>query len=131
MMRWMVSAALSVCLISVAKAQDLTSPEGTWEIASRDSRYRVQLCGPAGDALCATLIWLGRDANTPDNAQYMGDMIIDHAHPISPNTWKGQLHLFGQSATGTITQIDDDAIELNGCLYFVICRSYDLFRISN
>lgn len=122
-------AALALALVaSPALGQELTSPEGIWEISSRDSRYAVTLCGPDETSLCGTLIWLGRGAATAENMQYMHTMIIDHAPQIEDNRWRGTLHLFGQTATGAIQQVSDDVIELRGCAFFVICRTYTLHR---
>lgn len=109
-------------------AQELASPEGIWEISSRDSRYEVTLCGEDGDHLCGTLVWLGRGADNEENLPYLNTMIIDEARPVSDNQWRGQLHLFGHSATGNITQASDDEITLEGCAFFVICRTYTLYR---
>lgn len=109
-------------------ADDLAAPDGVWEISTEDSRYEVELCGEDGTDLCGTLIWLAEGADTPENAQYLDTMIIDHASAIGENRWRGQLNLFGHSATGTITQTDDDTIELDGCALLVICRTYVLHR---
>ena len=119
---------LSVGTSLPVAAQDLASPQGEWEIASRDSRYAVELCGDDGTALCGTLIWLGRGANNDENRPYLGSMIIDHAPRTGEGQWRGTLHLFGQTARGTITQTSDDRIELEGCAFFIICRTYDLYR---
>lgn len=105
----------------------LASPEGVWEIEMRDSRYRVELCGD-GTQLCGTLVWLGNGADNEENLPYLNTMMIDHARPVGANQWKGDLKLYGQTAGGTITQVGEDEIQLQGCVAFVLCRTYRMFR---
>lgn len=115
---------------SSASAQTLKSPEGTWEIEMRDSRYEVALCGENDSQLCGTLIWLGNGADTPDNTPYLNTLLIDHAAKTGDSQWKGDLHIYGQSAAGTITQVSDDVIRLEGCAFMVVCKTYQLYRIN-
>lgn len=109
-------------------AAEFASPEGIWEIEMRDSRYAVEMCGENGDALCGTLIWLGGGADNAENRPYLNTLLIDHAPRIDENRWQGTLHLFGQTATGTITQVSDDEISLEGCFLLVFCRTYQMYR---
>ena len=118
-------AAIALSLSAAAPA--MASPEGVWEIEMRDSRYSVALCGD-GTQLCGTLIWLGNGADNAENLPYLNTMIIDHARPIGPNQWRGTLNLYGNQATGTITQVSQDQITLQGCVLFVICKTYQMYR---
>ena len=104
------------------------SPVGTWEIEMRDSRYDVVMCGDDGMSLCGTLIWLGNGADSPENLPYLNTQLIDHAVPTGPNEWKGALHIYGQTAQGTITQVDDNWITLKGCVLMVVCKTYQMYR---
>ena len=105
----------------------LASPEGIWEIEMRDSRYSVELCGD-GTLLCGTLIWLGNGADNKENLPYLNTLLIDHAVQTAPQQWKGDLHIYGQTAGGTITQVSEDEIVLEGCVVFVVCKTYRMFR---
>ena len=126
-----LTRVLAVLAAMVAGAAPvLASPEGVWEIEMQDSRYRVELCGDDGTELCGTLIWLGRGADNEENRPYLNTMMIDHARQVSDNEWKGDLHLYGQTAGGTITLVDDDEIKLKGCVALVICKSYKLYRMD-
>lgn len=118
-------AAIALSLAVVAPA--MASPEGVWEIEMRDSRYSVELCGD-GTQLCGTLIWLGNGADNAENLPYLNTMIIDHARPVGPHKWQGDLNLYGNRASGTITQVSQDQITLKGCVVFVICRTYQMYR---
>lgn len=120
--------ALALAMAPAVQAQQLLSPEGIWEIESADSRYRVEMCGEDRQSLCGTLVWLASSARSEENLQYMDSMVIDHASPRGDAVWNGALHLWGHSANGTITQRDADTIELRGCAFFVVCRTYMLYR---
>jgi len=120
--------ALLASLVGFAAVQAAAaSPVGVWEIEMRDSRYDVSLCGD-GTQLCAELIWLGRGADNAENLPYLNTMLIDHAVQTRPGQWKGELHIYGQSAAGTITQVSADQITLKGCVALIICKSYQMYR---
>ncbi len=123
----MMRAVLASLFALMAVAPTLASPVGVWEIEMRDSRYDVTLCGD-GTQLCAELIWLGNGADSAENLPYLNTMLIDHAVQTRPGEWKGELHIYGQSAAGTITQVSEDQITLRGCVAFVICKSYQMYR---
>tara|TARA_R110002124_G_scaffold36451_19_gene117519 strand:- start:3647 stop:4048 length:402 start_codon:yes stop_codon:yes gene_type:complete len=127
LLRALVVGLLTLSAIPAAWA---TSPVGTWEIEMKDSRYRVELCGADGTALCGTLIWLGNGADSPDNLPYLNTLMIDHAPQTAPNQWKGDLHIYGQTAAGTITQVSDDQITLKGCAFGIICKTYQMYRYA-
>ena len=57
--------------------------------------------------------------------------MIDHAPQTGPNTWKGDLHIYGQSAAGTITQVSEDQITLRGCVFGIICKTYQMYRMAD
>jgi len=105
----------------------MASPIGTWEIEMRDSRYNVEMCGD-GTQLCGTLIWLGNGADNAENLPYLNTLMIDHASPVAPGQWKGDLHIYGQTAGGTITQAGEDQITLQGCVLGIICKTYQMYR---
>jgi uncharacterized protein (DUF2147 family) len=126
MRKWM-QLVLGVAMSAAAVAPATASPVGVWEIEMRDSRYNVTLCGD-GTQLCGELIWLGNGADNAENLPYLNTMIIDHAQPTGPNRWKGSLNLYGNRAQGTITQVSENQITLQGCVLYVICKAYQLYR---
>ena len=122
-----VGAAAFVAVPAIAHG--LAPPVGTWVIEMRDSRYRVEMCGD-GTQLCGTLIWLGNGADSPENLPYLNTLMIDHAPQVGPNQWRGTLHIHGQTASGEITQVSDDQISIEGCALFVICKTYQMYRVE-
>ncbi|MGV8856459.1 MAG: hypothetical protein ACOH2L_17665 [Devosia sp.] len=123
---WGIVAGMVALL--VAPAAWAASPVGTWEIEMKDSRYDVELCGSDGTQLCGTLIWLGNGADSADNLPYLNTLMIDHAPQTGPSQWQGDLHIYGQTAAGTITQVGDDQITLKGCAFGIICKTYQMYR---
>lgn len=119
--------AFGFAITVLAALPVMASPAGVWEIEMRDSRYNVTMCGD-GSQLCAELIWLGNGADNAENLPYLNTMLIDHAVPSRANQWKGELNIYGQKAAGTITQVGTDQITLKGCVAFVICRTYQMYR---
>ena len=135
-MKNLLGALAATCLLTASAmsptiAQEaFASPAGQWEIQMRDSRYDVTLCGPDMTQLCAKLVWLGNGADNKDNLPYLNTMLIEGAKPAGPNVWKGTLSVYGKQADGTITQISDDQISIQGCLFALICKSYELYRFD-
>lgn len=125
----MKQLGLVALLLAGMAGPALASPEGTWEIEMRDSRYEVSLCGD-GTELCAKLIWLGNGADSPENLPYLNTFLIEEAQPTGPGEWKGDLHLYGQSAAGTIRQVGPDQITLTGCVALILCKSYQMYRYA-
>lgn len=128
----MIQFSRIVAIAGLALASVLpvaASPVGIWEIEMRDSRYDVTMCGD-GTQLCAKLIWLGNGADNAENLPYLGTYLIDHARPGRAHQWKGDLHIYGQSAAGTITQVSQDQITLRGCVAFVVCKTYQMYRYT-
>ncbi|MCS6759905.1 MAG: DUF2147 domain-containing protein [Candidatus Devosia euplotis] len=118
-----------LALLSVPAAW-AASLVGIWEIEMKDSRYRVEMCGADDTALCGTLVWLGNGADSADNLPYLNTLLIDHARQTGPKQWKGDLHIYGQTAAGTITQVSYNQITLRGCAFGIICKSYQLYRYA-
>jgi uncharacterized protein (DUF2147 family) len=129
-LRSVVFGIAALLVVAPAMAQAPASPVGTWEIEMRDSRYRVEMCGD-GTQLCGTLIWLGNGADSPDNLPYLNTLMIDHARQVKPNQWRGDLHIYGQTAGGTITQVSADQITLKGCVALVLCKTYQMYRYQH
>lgn len=124
-----IARSLTLALAALVASPALASPAGVWEIEMRDSRYNVEMCGD-GTQLCGTLIWLGNGADSPENLPYMNTLLIDHAKQTRANQWKGDLSIYGQRASGTITMVSADQITLRGCVALIICKTYQMYRYT-
>ena len=125
LMRNLLALAMSAALAAPAMAV----PLGVWEIEYKDSRYNITACGD-GTQLCAELIWLGNGADNKDNLPYLNTFLIDRAVQKAPGKWEGTLHLYGQKAAGTITQVGQDQLSIRGCLVVVICKTFQMYRYT-
>lgn len=123
----LIAAAGAGLAMLLAPAVQAASPEGVWEIEMRDSRYRVELCGD-GTQLCGTLVWLGNGAETADNLPYMNTLLMDRATQTAPQQWRGEVRLFGYRADVTARLVSEQQISARGCIFRIICRTYQLYR---
>ena len=116
--------------LAFAPGVHAASPDGVWQIEMGDSRYRVALCGD-GTQLCGTLVWLGNGAETADNLPYMNTLLMDRAIQTGPQQWRGEVRLFGYRANVTAKLVSDSQISARGCIFGVICRTYQLYRYGD
>ena len=117
-------AAASMLAAAVAPAS-AASPDGLWQTAKGDARYRVSTCD--GGSLCATLVWLRDDARKPKNLQYLNKTVVKAA-PVAEDRWRGSVNLDGNRATGSITMIDADSIRVEGCKA-LFCKTVAFERV--
>ena len=108
-------------------ASTASSPVGTWQISTGESRYKVSVCGE-GAQLCAKLVWLRADAKTPENLQLLNQYVVRGAQPIAPNKWSGSVQVDGETLQGSLTQVNANLLSLKGCKG-IFCKSVQLTRI--
>ena len=129
MVRNRLGMAAGLLLLTASAGAVQASPNGVWELDSRDTRIELALCGD-GTQLCGTLVWL---SDVDYNEQYKPFLNAPVAEAISqsgPNRWRGAMQLFGHKIQGTITQQSETQMTLQGCALLVICKSYQMFRVS-
>lgn len=105
------------------------SPDGVWELETRDTRIQLEVCGD-GQQLCGSLVWL---KDTDYNVKYqplLNKPMMERVSQAGPNEWRGKMRLFGMSAQGTITQVNEDQLTLKGCILIVACKTYQMYRFT-
>lgn len=107
----------------------LASPNGVWELDSKDTRFKVELCGD-GTQLCGMLVWLSDVDYNEQYKPYLNRSMADRMTPSGPNRWKGTIQLLGHRLNGTITQRSEDHMTLSGCALLVVCKTYEMYRVS-
>lgn len=122
-----IAASLMMLASSVGAAY--ASPNGVWELETRDTRIALQLCGD-GTQLCGTLVWLSDVDYNKQYEPYLNAPVANAIKQTGPNRWKGAMRLFGHDITGTITQRSDTQMTLQGCAFLVVCKTYQMFRFS-
>ncbi|UXN70106.1 DUF2147 domain-containing protein [Devosia neptuniae] len=117
--------ALAIGLAAPAAAQDL-SPVGTWQTTTGESRFVVSYCGD-GTQICAKLTWLRRDARKPENVAMLNKLVVNGARPAGENQWRGTVKYDGQTVDGSVTLVDEDSMQLSGCM-LIACKNVDFVR---
>jgi uncharacterized protein (DUF2147 family) len=118
---------LTLMLSTMAGLAGDETPAGAWESSTGESRYKISMCGD-GTQLCAKLTWLRADARTTENLQYLNKYVVRGAKMSGPNSWKGAVNVYGESANGSITVIGGDKLRLVGCR-IIICQTMEFNRI--
>jgi uncharacterized protein (DUF2147 family) len=117
----------ALALVAGTAAPALASPVGVWELETRDTRFKLELCGD-GTKLCGQLVWLSDADYNEQYKPYLNAPMANHMRPSGPNRWKGSMRLFGYNMSGTITQHSEDHMTLQGCAVLVVCKSYEMYR---
>jgi uncharacterized protein (DUF2147 family) len=103
------------------------SPDGVWELETRDTRIQLNICGD-GQQLCGALVWLSDADYNERYKPLLNKPMMERVTQVSPTQWRGKMRLFGHSAQGTITQVSEDQLTLEGCVLLVVCKTYQLYR---
>jgi hypothetical protein len=120
-------ALVSVFLLGTAlpvEAQTATSafdPKGNF-IDSYGTSFRFAWCGDDGTDLCGVLTSLKGRAATPENLAFVGKEVM-HATRSAANQWWGSLSAGHMNADATITMVDRDTIEIQGCRAAILCET--------
>jgi uncharacterized protein (DUF2147 family) len=121
-------ASAACLLISLATpAFAVSSPAGTWQTTTGESRFEIELCGD-GTEVCAKLVWLRDDARTAENISYLNSYVLLGAKRALENKWRGQAEYLGEVVTGTLTMVGADTMTINGCKG-ALCQKFVLNRI--
>lgn len=108
-------------------APAMASPEGVWELETRDTRFQLELCGD-GTQVCGQLVWLSDDEYNKQYQPYLNTPMADRLRPDGASRWKGEMQLFGHKLAGTLTQRSQDHMTLQGCAFLVVCKTYEMYR---
>jgi len=123
--RILVAAGLVAASILPAAA----SPNGVWELETRDTRIQLELCGN-GTQLCGKLVWLSDADYNKQYQRYLNTPVTTGMVATGNGQWKGKLRLLGYDMSGSITQQSEDQMTLSGCAFLVVCKTYRMFRFS-
>ena len=126
LIKTIAAAGLALCAAMPAFAQDLT-PVGTWQTTTGESRFSISYCGD-GTELCAKLIWLRKDARTPENLALLNKHVVQGARATAANKWRGTVNYAGHTVSGSVTLVNEDKLSLRGC-QLIACQKVDFVRI--
>ena len=120
---------LVALMMAAGVGQAMAAPDGVWELETRDTRFALQSCGD-GTQLCGQLVWLLDVDYNEQYKPYLNAPMASGMKQVSPGRWKGEMKLFGQNFSGTLTQNSADQMTLAGCAYLIVCKSYKMYRVS-
>ncbi|QQR39928.1 DUF2147 domain-containing protein [Devosia rhizoryzae] len=124
--RLALAAALT---IGAALPATAASPNGVWELNTKDTRFALELCGD-GTQLCGQLVWLSDADYNEQYKPYLNKPMATALRPDGANRWKGKMQLFGHSFQGTITAHSDEHMTMSGCAFLVVCKTYEMYRVT-
>ena len=126
-MRCIGRALVALGLVAASALPAMASPNGVWELETRDTRIQLQLCGD-GSQLCGQLVWLSDVDYNEQYKRYLNTPVTSGMRAVGPGQWKGKMRLLGYDMSGTITQQNEDQMTLSGCAFLVVCKTYQLYR---
>ncbi len=126
-MRFFGRAGIVLGTVVAMALPAMASPEGIWELETRDTRFQLELCGD-GTQLCGKLVWLSDTDYNQQYLPYLNAPMADRLAPSGSNRWKGDMQLFGYKMAGTLTQRSANQMTLEGCAFLVVCKKYEMFR---
>lgn len=127
--RKFIGVVMSLILVASSSGAAMASPNGVWELETRDTRIALELCGD-GTQLCGTLVWLSDADYNEQYKRFLDAPVANGVKQTGPNRWKGAMQLLGNNITGTITQQSDTQMTLQGCALLVLCKTYKMFKYS-
>jgi uncharacterized protein (DUF2147 family) len=122
---WILGAAAMIAASVVPAVA--ASTDGVWELETRDTRIQLNSCGD-GTQLCGALVWLSDADYNERYKPLLNKPMMERVTQVAPGQWRGKMRLFGHSAQGTITQVSDDQLTLQGCVMLVVCKTYQMYR---
>jgi uncharacterized protein (DUF2147 family) len=138
-----LASAMAVVVLGLTMASDGVSAQaaedafGTWLNPDDKSNIELYKCG---EGLCAKITKLvdakATDEKNPDAAKrsrpIVGLVIMDGAKKSGANKWSGTLYnpTDGKSYSGTVAVKTKDAVDLSGCVAYVLCRTTTWTRVN-
>jgi uncharacterized protein (DUF2147 family) len=110
-------------------------PTGQW--LSESGQTRVEIA-PCGGAFCGTIVWVAEDTgdiHNPDPALQGRSLIgIPMIFDMVPDgdRYRGSLYNYtnGKTYSGTLEVMDENTLELEGCVMGLFCRSQTWTRAN-
>jgi uncharacterized protein (DUF2147 family) len=138
-----ISSAMAVVVLGLTMAsggvlaQAAEDAFGVWLNPDDKSNIELYKCG---EGLCAKITKLvdekATDEKNPDAAKrarpIVGLVIMDGAKKSGANKWSGALYnpTDGKSYSGTVTIKTKNAVDLSGCVAYVLCRTTTWTRVN-
>lgn len=127
---------LIAALISPALA--FASPVGLWSRTGDGGESHVRITQDAA-TFTGTIEWMENPRNDTENPDpalrdrpLVGVDIFVSTEELSPTKWRGQLYNpeDGNTYSGTLEELNATTLELEGCVFIVLCRQDTWTRLE-
>jgi hypothetical protein len=102
-------------------ATPIFDPSGNF-VDAYGTSFRLAWCGGDQTDLCGVLTTLRGHAATAENLAFVGKQVM-HATRSAENQWHGSLRAGDVNADATVTMVDRDTMEIQGCRAAVLCET--------
>lgn len=133
-----VAAAVLLSSSLIAGAQAAMPAAGTWLSADGGTKVRVSECGD--NKLCGKVVWLNEpidretgkpktDKRNADPAKrsrpLIGVPVVNGMAPTGDNKWSGKIYNAddGKTYDAHVTLVSDNAMQVQGCVLGILCKS--------
>ncbi len=125
-MRVLLSLSAAILISASANAQEVT-PAGEW-MDEYGTALSISECGEDNTELCVVLLDVQGESRTEANLAYVDQQIMQ-ADMVAENQWQGGVIFEGAEAEGTLTQVDANTVEIQGCRALLFCETLIFQRI--
>jgi uncharacterized protein (DUF2147 family) len=135
-MRHLFASAAIVALMSGGALAAEPSPLGDWLVKDGYAHIRIDNCG---GKLWGIVVWEkepGLDSENPDPSKKsrptLGMPVLMGLAPTKPNRWEGEIYNSqnGKLYSANISVIDENTLELQGCLVWPLCQAQNWTRVK-
>jgi hypothetical protein len=116
--------------VGSAIAQDAMSPEGIWQPANKESRYKITYCGDDNTKLCGLVHWIQPEHQNAENTALLGTYLFSELPMRAQNKWRGKITLKGHTIRGNVTQLSADKLKVSACM-LIWCEEITLDKYSD
>ncbi|MEO1042854.1 MAG: DUF2147 domain-containing protein [Pseudomonadota bacterium] len=128
----MIIALVTALVAASSSASDeMQSIEGDWAAQGYGAVVRLKPCERAVDELCGELLWVWDPEDVEPGR--IGGMMLE-GFRFDEGRWRGGRLLNpedGRTYRGSITQRDDNILDLKGCAARVLCASQTWRRLES
>jgi uncharacterized protein (DUF2147 family) len=127
--------SLALMAIFVTAAPASATARGNLEGHWKNGKMEISIA-PCGRSLCGTVVKASprqrERAQSGSGTALIGARVISDIRPAGPQTYRANVYLADRdmNASGTIREINQDRLELRGCVLAVICKTTHWDRIS-
>lgn len=124
--------AIAVLALAFTPALAMANPSGVWSRSNEAGETKIEIEECNNQQYCGTIVWMENPRNDTENPDpnlqgrpLVGVQIFNDMEQVNTNKWEGSLYNpeDGNTYNGSLTQLDNNTLELEGCAFIVFCQS--------